>query len=357
MSDYVAMVPWEIGYYPPENHIQVVVQNSAGRIATVGAEWTVGIEPEVAGPPIGANVADVTQARPGDSVLVIGYGPEAHEYLPAVAGPLAQEAGTAKTRLIQVDEEFHRIAALDGTWDEWRDLPTAPLEVSTSGRALPAPDKDAHLARFAPLDQPLFEQPDGPEVAELARLRPSARADLARAAVDRLSENRTGSDPESMRTLGHLMNSSRTIRDAALVHAVGSTDRINALTQTFRAAPPQMRDEIGAAAAAAMAFSAESTTYVRPVLAHVDPDNSLAQLVKESANNGLPMHEAFAVMPKVVADQLEKQDQEYATQQSATQLVNRLTGHSPAPGVRDAQAGPERPGSPAAGADGPQIER
>lgn len=352
LGDYLASVPWNLGYYPDENYVHVFSAAGAQMDQrSLDVYWPQGLDPAAGGPRIAREITKRLDS-PGTVVGVVGYGEHGAELVDAMQ-PTLTDGGARAVLVAHVDEEHFRVRAAGLDWSDFRPMPAVPVEVATAGYAIPARDRQEHVARYAPLPEPAFTLPERAETERLARMSPSQRAQLGRELLDNLSTEHVQLDHDSMRTLAYLVNATPlAVRDAVLVHAAKSHERAGALLETYRAAPPDLRGHLGASAAAALNCNDVSNSRVRAVLEHVSDDIRLGQLVKQAMDGDLPLRNALERMEQATEVQLNQLDTEHAAQKAA-----ELRGHSPAPGVRETQAGPEHPGSPATGADGPQIER
>jgi len=304
LDQVVAQIPYVVGYEMGPDHVVAQLVDPGGQLGTTLAfRWPADADQVTAAEHFASTVADIAQRDGAATMLVVAYGPHARARAEAVADATESLTALPSPVLAHVDLETNQFVSTrhgEPWWRAPRQLPDTRAEAVLAGLQAPAATREDLAARVAPLPAAAFTLPSAEAAAHAADLEPSKRAAAAVRVVDLLATNPHGSAPldhgrsdSAMSTLAVMMTSHRAVRDAVLVHAAEDSTRVDALVRTFRAAPPELRSGLAAAAGAALYLNGQQTALVDAVLKHVDPtstDVRLADLVQTAAGVGLNPH-------------------------------------------------------------------
>lgn len=293
LSELVAAIPHMIGYQPTDDNVALLVLDESNRILVNAViAFPPDAEPEIAAEQLAEAYARMEVSHAARGAIIVAYGPEGEERALKVDHAIHEGVYLAPSiTRVRVHDNQWQASSDDGRMAGPEPIPVAPDVLRTEGVA-PAARREDIAALYAPLPTPTFEELPGRESAILDRSRPALKAEIATRVLDTLAESPT---PKARATLAHLTNDTL-IRDVVITTAMTNARRRQALIDTFRCAPPDMRPRLATAAAAAMYFGCEQTPRTEAVLAHAEPDANLTALVEA----GL----AVALDPRAGCDEL-----------------------------------------------------
>ncbi|MGO1568544.1 MAG: hypothetical protein ACTHXC_10985 [Brachybacterium sp.] len=352
VPEYLGSVPWMLGYQPDDGQVVVLVQSERGNmLASMDAQTAHVFDRAAAADLISR--ADQGLAPGPKQIVVAGFGASG----PASLGPVSDALRALSTDQSVVDAhvtaERYTLRDHAGVWSEPAALPAPDISLLVSGRA-PAPSRQARAETFAPLPQPLFQPADAATRAQLARLAPTDRVLRGREVLERMAQPGAPRTATDLAVFAEVVaDDVLAVRDHLIVSSARRPEHLDVLVRTYRGAPPELRDRVGAAAAAALLLSGNSTLESRTVLDHLNERNSLAELVAQVAEHpGTNPRDLLERIESTAGSSLRAADDRHAQAQSA-----KLRGYTAAPGDRGTTAGQDKTRRTGGEPGGPQIER
>jgi len=355
MGDYIASLPYLRGY-ELDNHVVAVGQHDGIVQVSGSINWD-----DVKDRPDPAEAfADVVRRRfpevQADHVAVIGFGPHGAERAVATSAAIRSTSNDFE-RVTTWAADAGQYQQLEPARGPLRPLPSPSGVFLAEGYGPPAASQEAMMRRYRPLPEPAFEPLDTAKASRLDATPPSARADIANRALDRLANGERGPDTESLRpTLAHAVSRDTAVRDAVIASAVQSTAKSAELVETFRGAPEESRSTLAAMAAiSSYASGRTGNVAASTMLESTDPNDNLGRLAGIAVGARLP-GPAIRAMLKDADKDLDEADSRWHSQRvSAARSPVQAAFPNP-PGVTRADNSPQpRPHQPGP-TIGPSIE-
>ena len=346
LADYLAQLPYQVGYELADQHIMVVGQIERIPVLSAAIEWPDGRTLIHQAEGISTQVLPVMQRAGATGMILIGYGPNGPERVEALAQAIAASSATPPAPvLVHVENDQYRSRdELDPEWSSWSDVGPAPIEHVVNGHPAPAPTREAVLQRYAPLPQPTFTHASPSDAQRLDGLLPSLRAEIATRTLDLLTDNATDQVPRALATVAHLVQSDRQVRDAVIVHAAQEPARADTLVRLYRSAPKDMQPDLAATAATTLYLSSSNTIAASAALLHAAP-NLLALLTQAAIETGTPPDRLLPGLAASIAGGLAEADRQHESQLTDKLRAAAFPGR-PAPGT-SAAATPHQTTGPA----------
>jgi hypothetical protein len=301
--DFVAVVPYLIGYRPDDGSIAVLAFAEGRAVFAVRADLP---DPDICGdvlPDLGSYLADVTRREhPNAEIVLVGYGPADHVD-PALRtiGAAFTGSGLAVWRPLRVTDSriFHLDCddpgcPADGTPFDPTASPVA-AEATFAG-VVAFPDRAAKAALLAPSDATFAEAMRQADLRAMVRLRSLVHDDAAvdeaaaTALADAVSRHATGtalSDDEVAWLVVLLTRPS--VWSLAVEHTTGDDQHLAFWTEVTRRAPQTIVSEPATLlAVTAWRFGdGMIATLAAERALHADPSHTLAALILHAVHSGV----------------------------------------------------------------------
>lgn len=290
VGDYLASVPYTLGWQPGDEHLVVGVVYSDGQVGPLAAmHWPAGRTTRDAAEALAAGAVRIAAVSDARRLVVIGYGPAGDERSAAVADAILGSADVDTPVTATVRGDVWQAMLPDGRWIEPRPLPPAAWAVA-AGLPAPAATREAAAERVQPLPQPLFESGvlmTPFSETTFAASSPVSQATAARHYLNELAEPAGEQRTFAMRVVAAAANAYPEVRDDLLIYASGDPARLDALVRVYQASPPDARPGVATTAAAAACVGGQPTHVVQTILKHADhtgPNARLTQLIALTAD-------------------------------------------------------------------------
>lgn len=296
-ADFVATIPYLIGYEPEPGELIVGVQvpGHGANFKQVPHVVDEARPDSVVPPRLVEAYRSVAESIPaGAKVFAFGYGPHGDvladtfelELRAVDKGPLALA--------VHVDQRaFRHRRETANDWSAPQPVPPPPADLAVNdGWAPPAANRDEAIERYFPLPTPTFDEV-APDVARtIDTMLPSLRAEVSQRYLEQLAQP-GNPDPTKQAWLAHVIGTDQISRDLLLFENWSKPETTEALVAIYRGAPKHLIGPLAVTAGAALYFHSDALIPPRTALVVARAEGAgsgenLARLVDAAMNAGLP---------------------------------------------------------------------
>lgn len=330
LGDYLAGLPYLVGYDLTEQHLVAVglsASGASGPIAAITWQPPAGQGDRDLAESLAATLGNVARSTDVEQFLLVGYGPRGRERTALLADALLATIDVPEPVEVHVDRGT--FAALDperGVWSHPLRLPDVAAAAVVAGESMPARTRDELMQRFAPTARPAYAALSETDAAQFATSPPSFHAEVATRLLDQLATPGHGDDPGRMAVLAHLATGDLAVRDTVIAAAAQDPARADALVRTYRGAPAELRGPTASVAATALYLRGATQPAIEEVLRHADRDGHharLTALIETAVAAGMSPHPLRANLTRTAESALDAADARWhAERTSATRQAS-----------------------------------
>lgn len=325
LSDYLAELPYHVGYDLTDQHVVAVglsASGASGPIAAITWQPTTDQSDRALAENVAATLGNVARHANVEQFLLVGYGPHGRERTALLADALLATVDVPEPVEVHVNRgTFTTLDPERGAWSQPLPLPDLAAAAVIAGQATPTPTRDELMQRYAPTAQPVYAALSETEAAQFATSPPSFHAEVATRVLDQLTRPGHGDDPGRMAVLAHLATRDLAVRDTVIIAAAQDPARADALVRTYRGAPPELRAATASVAAAALYLRGATQPAIEELLRHADRDGHharLTSLIETAVAAGTSPHPLRATLTRTARSALDAADASWHTQRTTT---------------------------------------
>lgn len=202
MGDLLASVPYRLGYRLEGSHQLAIQLKRPGGRDLIALDWQTSIPTPQAATQAAAAVKSLATAAAAESILILGYGPDAAQRVYALREAARAADVTMPIAAIQVDDNQWRMFGA-GVTSEWNRMPEVPVSTLLEGYPAPAKSLQDYRRLYDPLPEPTYDYLPDNSRELIDNAPPGIQAELATRALHRIAERNP--NPLDLPALAHTL--------------------------------------------------------------------------------------------------------------------------------------------------------